>query len=143
MNIGELVKEYRKKAKLTQKELAAKSGLAIGTIQQYENGKRIPISKNAKIISDILGIDLDYMMSVIFEQYYKDPDFKLLYGTEATKAFKREMREQNVSSSKNRTHKEKTQVLLDHYNKLNELGKDKAIERVGELTELKKYTDKD
>lgn len=49
----------------------------------------------------------------------------------------------NKAAELNRTHKEKTQVLLDHYNKLNELGKDKVIERAEELTELKKYTDKD
>ena len=32
-------------------------------------------------------------------------------------------------------------TLLEHYNKLNNTGKEKAIERVGELTEIKKYTD--
>lgn len=31
-------------------------------------------------------------------------------------------------------------TLLEHYNKLNNIGKEKAIERVGELTEIKKYT---
>ncbi len=41
-NIGDMIKLYRSKKGLTQKELAEKSGLAIGTIQQYELGKRKP-----------------------------------------------------------------------------------------------------
>lgn len=42
MDIGSKIRIARKKAKLTQKQLAEKVGLATGTIQQYELGKREP-----------------------------------------------------------------------------------------------------
>lgn len=35
----------------------------------------------------------------------------------------------------------KETILLEHYNKLNEKGKDEAIKRVSELTEINKYTE--
>lgn len=38
-------------------------------------------------------------------------------------------------------HSEKESILLEHYNKLNDLGKDEAIKRVSELTEINKYTE--
>ena len=41
-NIGKKIKQYRKSADLTQKQLAQKCGYATGTIQQYELGKRSP-----------------------------------------------------------------------------------------------------
>lgn len=37
--VGEIVKSYRKKAGLTQKELAKRSGLAQGYISNLESGK--------------------------------------------------------------------------------------------------------
>lgn len=40
--IGQRIKTERKKAGMTQKELAEKAGLAVGTIQQYERGLRRP-----------------------------------------------------------------------------------------------------
>lgn len=38
-------------------------------------------------------------------------------------------------------HSKKETILLEHYNKLNEKGKDEAIKRVSELTEINKYTE--
>ena len=49
----------------------------------------------------------------------------------------------NEVAKQNRSDKDKTQTLLNHYNKLNSLGQEKAIERVKELTEIEKYTDPD
>ena len=42
MTIGERIKEARKHRKMTQKQLAEAAGVATGTIQQYELGKREP-----------------------------------------------------------------------------------------------------
>lgn len=42
MTIGERIKEARKYRKMTQKQLAEAAGVATGTIQQYELGKREP-----------------------------------------------------------------------------------------------------
>lgn len=43
--------------------------------------------------------------------------------------------------NKNSLHTPKETILLEHYNKLNEKGKDEAIKRVSELTEINKYTE--
>jgi len=63
MTIGERIKQTRKKKGMTQKELAEKTGLSIGTVQGYEQGKYNP--KRASIeklvsalnvpVSDLLG----------------------------------------------------------------------------------------
>lgn len=42
MTTGERIKEARKYRKMTQKQLAEAAGVATGTIQQYELGKREP-----------------------------------------------------------------------------------------------------
>jgi transcriptional regulator with XRE-family HTH domain len=42
MSIGDNIQFYRKKKNLTQKELADKLNVAVGTIQQYELDKREP-----------------------------------------------------------------------------------------------------
>lgn len=43
----------------------------------------------------------------------------------------------------NRANRENTHTLLNYYHKLNDLGKEEAVKRISELTELKKYTKKD
>lgn len=139
MTIGELIKEYRKKADLTQKELAHQTGLAIGTIQQYESGKRIPLSKNAKVISDVLGIDLKFMMDTILEQNSKDPEFHNLYGIEVTKLFKQERKEWENGFFPEIKDKS-IRRLLDAYDTLNKHGKREIILRAEEMTEVRKFT---
>lgn len=56
MEIGQSIQEARKKAKLTQKELAEKVGIATITIQQYERGVRTPKIETLQKISDVLNI---------------------------------------------------------------------------------------
>lgn len=52
--IGDNIKAYRKKAHLTQEQLAQKCGVATVTIRQYESGKRNP--KNIEKICNALNI---------------------------------------------------------------------------------------
>lgn len=61
--IGENIKKFRKKANLTQKELANKCGLAEITIRQYETGKREPRREQQEILCDKLGITLADLFS--------------------------------------------------------------------------------
>lgn len=58
MNIGQRIKEARKNAGLTQRELAEKSGTATGTIQQYELGKRQPRLEQLRAIAAALGVQV-------------------------------------------------------------------------------------
>ncbi|OXS80149.1 helix-turn-helix domain-containing protein [Domibacillus enclensis] len=55
-NIGEVIKKYRKEAKLTATELAERIGVTQGTISQLETGKRKPSIDMLERIASVLGI---------------------------------------------------------------------------------------
>ena len=57
MNIGNKIKDARKLAGLTQKELAKKCEVAEITIRQYETDKRQPRYEQLLKIADALGIE--------------------------------------------------------------------------------------
>ena len=63
MTIGQRIKEARKSAGLTQRELAEKAGTATGTIQQYELGKRQPRIEQFQAIADVLNVDVNWLMN--------------------------------------------------------------------------------
>lgn len=69
VEIGELIKEKRRAAGLTQEELAKKAGCATITIRQYESGKREPGVESLQDIADALGVE-------IFELIPEDPKQK-------------------------------------------------------------------
>lgn len=58
INYGNNIQKARKKAGLTQKELAQKTGIAEITIRQYENNKRTPKTETLGKIADVLGVSL-------------------------------------------------------------------------------------
>ncbi|MDP7182789.1 MAG: helix-turn-helix transcriptional regulator [Alphaproteobacteria bacterium] len=60
----DLLRELRKEARLTQKELAQYTGLSQRTIADYENpkrGRQLSINKVERIV-DTLGYDLDIIL---------------------------------------------------------------------------------
>ncbi len=62
MNIGELIKLYRKKAGLTQKDLSNKLNYKDNhIISLYETGKKSPQIKALVDIANVLNIDLSYL----------------------------------------------------------------------------------
>ena len=58
MDLGSNIQKYRKEAGFTQKELAKKLNVAVGTIQQYELGKRQPRLEFLEKIANVLGVDV-------------------------------------------------------------------------------------
>lgn len=63
MFFGERLKEERARAGLTQKELAAKSGLSERTIQSYELGARTPNQiTSVQRIAEVLGVKTEYLL---------------------------------------------------------------------------------
>lgn len=61
MEIGERIREARKKCGLTQKQLAEKLNISYQQIGQYEKGTRRPKSENLQKIADALGVNIDYL----------------------------------------------------------------------------------
>lgn len=69
MDYGTNLKLARKWAKITQKALAEKAGIAPITIHQYEAGKRKPSLENWFAIAEALNLSLDELnnASLLFE----------------------------------------------------------------------------
>lgn len=61
-NYGEIIKEARKNAGLTQKELADNSGVAKITIQQYETGKRQPRLEQLEMLAKAMEMDIGELL---------------------------------------------------------------------------------
>lgn len=69
MEIGEIIKEKRRSAGLTQEALAQKIGCATITIRQYESGKREPSIEVLNDIANALNLE-------IFDFIPEDPEQK-------------------------------------------------------------------
>lgn len=110
---GENIRALRKLCGLTQEELANKSGISTMSIRRYESNLRDPNIETLRRISKALNAEL-YLLSGDIEDNM-DVWFK------------------NQNSE---TLEEKLALYFD---KLNEEGQQKAIERVEELTEIPKY----
>lgn len=70
MTIGEKIRNYRKVAGLTQKRLGELCGVATGTVQQYELGKRQPRIEQLQKIADVLKVQITDLIN----DYYGDPE---------------------------------------------------------------------
>lgn len=70
MDIGKRIQTARKAKKLTQKQLAEKLGVATGTIQQYELGKRTPGLETVLDISDALEVSSSYFFGAPIDNDY-------------------------------------------------------------------------
>ncbi|MGI9253097.1 MAG: ATP-binding protein [Thermomicrobiales bacterium] len=72
MSFGELLRTLRVAARMTQGELAERSGVSRGTISDLERGtRRTPQGESARMIADAIGLegtDRDRFMRVIREQ---------------------------------------------------------------------------
>lgn len=63
MNIGEKIKEMRKRSGYTQKQLAEESGLSEISIKKYETGKVNPKYDSLEKICNVLEIDMKEALS--------------------------------------------------------------------------------
>ena len=122
MSFSERLKEARKNKGLTQAELAKKCGLATGTIQQYELGKRNPTNKNIKKIADALSIEYRFAKDgeVYFYEFRDVPQ-----GEPA-----------NLEITKQYFLNKKINELISL---LNNTGKQKALEQIELLTKIQEY----
>lgn len=116
MGMSERIKERRKALGYTQEDLAEKLGLQKSAIAKYENG-RVQNIKRSTILK----------MSTILEC---TPSYLMGWNESSDTAAA------TVLSSDER-------ALLSDYQKLNDLGKEKARIDVADLTEIPKYTGKE
>ena len=63
MTLGEKLKAARKKAGLSQEELAKKLSVSRQAITKWENNKGIPDVENLKALSALFDVSVDYLLS--------------------------------------------------------------------------------
>lgn len=114
---GDLIREARLNANMTQKELAAILGIPYQGIGQWERGVRKPKIETIRMIAQALGVDV-YSLADF------DTASQLLEGSMNAKL-------ERLSP--------KEKALIIAFDQLNDAGQDKVIERAEELLELPKY----
>lgn len=55
MYFGQILQQLRKDAGLSQAELASKAGITLSTLQQWEMGRRSPVSLDFVRVAEALG----------------------------------------------------------------------------------------
>ena len=121
MTLGDLIKSYRTKNKMSMDRFSELSGISKAYISLLEKNKHpktgkpiIPSIQTIKQAANAMNIDFNELFGMI------DSDVSLVY-------------EQSFHVP--------TPKILQSYNKLNDLGKQEATKRVEELTHIPKYKD--
>lgn len=113
--ISERIKKGLEIRNMKQAELVEKTGIGKSSISTYISGAYEPKQKNIYKIAKALDVNEAWLMGLDVP-----------------------MERQQLTLNNNLSKKETT--LLTNFNKLNETGKDEAIKRVEELTQIDKYT---
>ncbi len=119
------IKKIRLEKGLTQKQLAEKCGMYESQIRKYETGKANPKIETLQKIADALEVPIIELRD--------DLD---LFGERVINYFdfQRQIIEEAIKDE---------ELLLDDYRILNTAGKAEARKRIQELTEIKRYTEKE
>lgn len=113
--ISERIKKGLEIRNMKQAELVEKTGIGKSSISTYISGAYEPKQKNIYKIAKALDVNEAWLMGLDVP-----------------------MERQQLTLNNNLSKEETT--LLTNFNKLNETGKDEAIKRVEELTQIDKYT---
>jgi transcriptional regulator with XRE-family HTH domain len=68
MGFGDALKALREKAGLSQSELATRSGLSLRSIQNWEQGHRIPRSQALLALADAVGVSVEQLLAGLVDQ---------------------------------------------------------------------------
>ncbi|WFF73009.1 helix-turn-helix transcriptional regulator [Proteiniclasticum sp. QWL-01] len=136
MNFSSNLKNLRKDANLTQKQLADKLGVSLGTIRNWEQGINVPKYPAMKILSEIFNVSLPELTGLDnFEVIENTPES--LYDKETLFESTSEL---SLSELKNNGLKT---LLNNNYNQLNSDGKQELVHYSAYLVSSKRYKHKD
>ncbi|MDR2727572.1 MAG: helix-turn-helix domain-containing protein [Chitinispirillales bacterium] len=111
-SLGQRISHYRKKAGLLQKDLAAAVGISAQTLSYYESDKNDPPTAILVKLAEVLNITSDKLLGL----NHLNPPAVYRNRNEYT--------------------------LLRALRVLNNLGQERALEYISDLSELSKYTGK-
>ena len=145
MTIGQRVQAARREKGLTQKELATKLGLATGSIQQYELGKRQPRLEQLQAIAAALGVSISYLTGEPVKLDISMPNYPLRMPTkeEIDRMAPAEQEYYYLRLLADTAPDSLRKKLTGSYEKLNKLGQVEAVRRIQELSKLSEYTEPD
>ena len=123
INIGKRIKEARKKAGLTQNELAAKMGVSGSAIAQFERDEYNPTFQKITEISKALNCNIS---DLITDQEYSKQD-------------KQDAIDQIIFGGTDNRIEFKIHQIIERMQMLNYAGQDKAIDLVDMLTKIPEY----
>lgn len=118
--VSENIKEIRKTLGMTQKQLAKETGLSIGTIQGYEQGRYEPKIEALTALITALGCTYDDIID------------RPLLDIDDSYAYCYWLFDENIPA-------EQYEKLLEAFNQLGEPGQNKAVEQVELLTKIPEY----
>jgi len=107
--IKDRIKKAMEIREIRQTELVERTGIDKGQMSSYISGKYKPKQRNINLLAQALSVDEAWLMG------FDVP----MEGTSGAR--------------------ESSPEILQYYNKLNDIGKHKATERVRELTEIPRY----
>ena len=122
MSVGKNIKKYRKVANLSQQNLADKTGLSIGTIQGYEQERYFPKYENLKKLATSLNCKIS--------------DLDANYADELLRSMVHSITSVITDWD---DYIPKKNLLIKYFDQLNKLGREEAVKRIEELTEVPKY----
>lgn len=134
-DLGNLLKRLREEKNVSMDKMIEdlrnlySISIAKSTISKWENNKADPSMENAKVLCNYFNISLDYLLGL---SKFKNKEEELT-------DYKNKM----IDFAKNHNKNFYENKLLNSFNKLNDEGKNEAIKRVDELTELNKYKKED
>ena len=136
MEIGERIRNLRRAKLMTQDQLAKAIGVKRAVISKYENGN---VSINISILEKLAAaLDVTPSFLIGYEEQIVNPEnYTPAALTElnniAWDLYKQHIEKINSSERK----------LLYFFSQLNNIGQEKALERVYELTRIQEYTKKE
>ena len=138
------IKEARKKAGLTQKELGERLGLSFQSIAQWENDLRRPKIDTVKRIATALDCSVEWLMGwdeIELLRILQTGEGQPSDETRRSMEFHLEhlMKRRQKEALQGAQIREETSLLMNLFSKLNTLGQQEAIKRVEELTEIPRY----
>lgn len=140
MNIGDNMRNIRKQKSMTLQQLADILGCSQQNISQYESGKRTPKLKTVQKIADALNVNVNDLLENPLDD---SPVYKAYKNTNSLDSpLAKDFINKKIVSQIDDWQQIDIE-LVKAFKKLNEDGKTVAIERVEELTEIPRYTQKE
>ena len=131
MSLGENIKNARKNKGLKQVELAEMVGISVNSVRLYESNKVKPKLTTIQCIAHALGVRLDDLLGGI-ETFDSGEEFE--------KRRKELLEKAGGSDTLTVKHTTDPRKVIDSaLDQLNDVGQQKAAERVVELTEIPRY----